>query len=55
MESFKKSSTRSKILIHFIKSKISLSLKETIFAIPNELEYLKSLVKLIRKNMMKMP
>jgi predicted aspartyl protease len=40
---------RSKILSHFIKGKISLSLMETILMIPGELEHLESLVKLARR------
>jgi len=40
---------RSKILAHFIKGKVSLSLMETILMIPGELEHLESLVKLARK------
>jgi hypothetical protein len=39
-------SSRSKILTHFIKNKISLSLKETILSILGKLEYLESLMKL---------
>jgi len=42
-------STRSKILSHFIKGKISLSPMETILMIPGELEHLESLVKLARR------
>jgi hypothetical protein len=42
-------SSQSKILTHFIKGKISLSLMETILSIPSELEYLESLVKFGRK------
>jgi predicted aspartyl protease len=42
-------SVRSKILSHFIKGKISLSLMETIMMIPGELEHLESLVKLARR------
>jgi len=41
-------SVRSKILAHFIKRKISLSLMETILMIPRELEHLESLVRLAR-------
>jgi len=39
---------RSKILSHFIKGKISLSLMETILMILGELEHLESLVRLAR-------
>jgi len=39
---------RSKILSHFIKGKISLSLMETILMILGELEHLESLVRLVR-------
>jgi hypothetical protein len=42
-------SVRSKILAHFIKGKVSLSLMETILMIPGELEHLESLVKLARR------
>jgi hypothetical protein len=42
-------SSQSKILTHFIKGKISLSLMETILSISNKVEYLESLVKLARK------
>ncbi len=42
-------SVRSKILSHFIKGKISLSLMETILMIPGELEHLESLAKLARR------
>lgn len=38
-----------KILIHFIKGKISLSLMEIILTIPKELESLKNLIKLAKK------
>lgn len=40
---------RFKILINFIKGKISLSPMETILKILRELESLKSLVKLVQK------
>jgi hypothetical protein len=40
---------RSKILSHFIKGKISLSLMETILMILGELEHLESLMKLARR------
>jgi predicted aspartyl protease len=43
------STVRSKILSHFIKGKISLSLMETILMIPGELEHLESLVKMARR------
>ncbi len=39
---------RSNIISHFIKEKISLSPMVTILMIPNELEYLKGLVKLAK-------
>jgi predicted aspartyl protease len=42
-------SVKSKILLHFIKGKISLSPMETILMIPGELEHLESLVKLARR------
>jgi hypothetical protein len=42
-------SSQSKILTHFIKGKISLSLMETILSILGKLEYLESLMKLTRK------
>jgi predicted aspartyl protease len=43
---------RSKILLHFMKGQISLTLMETIMKIPRELKYLEGLVKLakIRKD-----
>jgi len=41
---------RSKILIHFIKGKISLTLVEVILIIPRELEYLEGFVKLARRH-----
>jgi len=40
---------RSKILLHFMKGKVSLSPMETILLIPGELEHLESLVKLARR------
>jgi hypothetical protein len=40
---------RSKILLHFMKGRISLTLMETIMKIPKELEYLERLVKLARR------
>ncbi len=40
---------RSKILIHFIKGKISLTHVEVILIIPKELEYLEGFVKLARR------
>jgi hypothetical protein len=49
----KDGSSWSEILAHVIKGKISLFLMETILSIPNELEYLESLVKLARKKRMK--
>lgn len=49
VESLKEGSTRSKILTHFIKGKISLSSIETIISIPSQLEYLESSMKLTRK------
>lgn len=45
----KERSSRSKILTHFIKNKISLSLMETILSILGKLEYLESLMKLAQK------
>ncbi len=39
---------RSKILSHFIKGKISLSLMETILKIPRKLKHLESLMKLAK-------
>jgi predicted aspartyl protease len=42
-------SVRSKILSHFIKGKISLTLMETVMMILGELEHLESLVKVDRK------
>lgn len=49
LEFGRNSFVRSKILNHFIKGKISLSLMETILAILGELKSLKSLVKVARK------
>ncbi len=46
MDIRRNSTFRSKILNHFIKGKISLSLMETILVILGELESLESLVKL---------
>ncbi len=43
------SKTRSKISMHFIKRKISLSPMETVLVIPRELKSLESLVKLAKK------
>jgi predicted aspartyl protease len=40
---------RSKLLLHFMKGRISLTLMETIMKIPGELEYLEGLVKLARR------
>jgi hypothetical protein len=40
---------RSKILIHFIKGKISFTPMETILTILGELEYFKGLVKLAKR------
>jgi hypothetical protein len=45
----RETTVKSKILSHFIKGKISLSLMETILIIPGELEHLESLVKLARR------
>ncbi len=42
-------SVRSKILVHFIKGKVSLSPMETILMILGELEHLESLVKMARR------
>jgi hypothetical protein len=42
--------TKSKILTHFLKGKKSFTPLETISTIPNELKYLKRLVKLSRKH-----
>jgi hypothetical protein len=46
-------SSRSKILTHFIKGKISLFLMETILSLSCKVEYLETLVKLARKQRMK--
>jgi hypothetical protein len=43
------SDARSKILLHFMKGRISLTPMETIMRIPRELEYLEGLVKLAKK------
>jgi len=40
---------KSKILIHFLKGKISFSILETVLTIPGELDYLEGLVKLARR------
>jgi hypothetical protein len=40
---------RSKILMHFMKGKISFSFMERIIIMPIELEYLEGLVKLGRR------
>jgi hypothetical protein len=53
LESDKGNNTKSKIIFHFIKRKLSLSPMEINFIIPNELKYLEGLVKLIRKKEMK--
>lgn len=45
----RKSYLRSKILTHFIKGKIFLLPMETILMIPNELEHLGNLMKLVRR------
>ncbi len=42
---------KSKILFHFIKGKISLTIMETILIIIRELEYLEGSVKLARRKM----
>jgi hypothetical protein len=42
-------SVRSKILSHFVKGKISLTLMETMMMIPGELEHLENLVKVARR------
>ncbi len=49
IDSTKNSIVRFKILHHFIKKKISMSLMETILVIPGELESLENLVKLARE------
>jgi hypothetical protein len=43
------STTKSKILTHFLKGKISFTPLETNLTIPSELEYLEGLVKLARR------
>ncbi len=48
-ETIPDSGVRSKILLHFMKGRISLTPMETIMRIPGELEYLKGLVKLARR------
>ncbi len=45
----RESSIRSKILSHFIKGKVSLTLMETVMMIPGELEQLENLVKVARR------
>jgi len=45
----RESSIRSKILSHFIKGRISLTLMETVMMIPGELEQLENLVKVARR------
>ncbi len=44
---------RSKILLHFMKGRISLTPMETIMKIPGKLEYLEGLVKLAGRGKMK--
>lgn len=44
-----KAIVKSKILFHFIKRNISLTIMETIFIIIGELEYLEGLLKLARR------
>jgi len=41
---------KSKILTHFLKGKVAFMPLETIMTIPNELEYLKGLVKLAKSH-----
>ncbi len=53
LEVGRNSFARSKILNHFIKGKISLSPMETILGIPSELKSIESLVKMVKKNTMK--
>ncbi len=48
LEIDKSNNTRSKIISHFIKGKISLTPMEVIFIILGELEYLEGLLKLTR-------
>ncbi|CAK9276041.1 unnamed protein product [Sphagnum jensenii] len=45
----RESSIRSKILSHFIKGKVSLTLMETVMMILGELEQLENLVKVARR------
>jgi predicted aspartyl protease len=45
----RENSVKSKILSHFIKGKISLTLMEIVLMIPGELEHLESLVKVARR------
>jgi hypothetical protein len=45
----RKTTIKSKILLHFIKGKIALSPMEIVLMIPRELEHLESLVKLARR------
>jgi len=45
----RENSIKSKILSHFIKGKISLTLMETVMMIPGELEQLENLVKVARR------
>jgi hypothetical protein len=40
-----------KIMFHFVKGKISLTIMETILVIIGELEYMEGLVKLARRKM----
>jgi predicted aspartyl protease len=49
IEAILDSSARSKILLHFMKGRITLTPMETIMPIPKELEYLEGLVKLARR------
>jgi len=42
-------SVKSKILFHFVKGKVSLTLMETVMMIPGELEHLENLVKVARR------
>jgi hypothetical protein len=48
-EAMPNSKARSKILLHFMKGRISLTPMETIMKVPRELEYLEGLVKLARR------
>ncbi len=45
----RENSVKSKILSHFIKGKISLTLMEIVLMIPGGLEHLESLVKVARR------